>query len=331
LDLSHGNVSQKELELRARAVAAFITYTTSTGSLAAVSKQSDPEVVAEALVEYGQHLYDTEKPLGHFRSCVLGMQDRYGSWAPFLKRAWKAISAWEAVEPSCSHVPLLVIAWEAMVAFSLLLGMESFAFVVVVGFVGMLRPGEAIALRRADISLPSDRLEHGGAVFLAVNDHKTRTRGAGAQHAKIRDPVLVAWIEKVVLKLHRARDERMYARSPQTFRREWDFVLRALAVPCLSGVGFTPASLRAGGATAAYELLGAPEVRWRLRHASEKSASRYIQEAGAAVARSLLSEEARVRVSLFARGLDAVLRQCPKTPPAARRDGTLRAARSWRF
>jgi hypothetical protein len=53
------------------------------------------------------------------------------------------------------------------------------------------------------------------------------------------------------------------------------------------------------------------EVRWRLRHTSESSFARYIQEAGAALVIGRFTAESRRRVRLFASGTVELLRSVP--------------------
>lgn len=286
-------MSKRERDIRARALAVFLAWT-GRASLVDVGEVVD---VATQVVLYGQELYDKGEPLYLFRSTILAIQDMLPELLQShqLKRCRRAVTAWQSVEPSCPHVPLPLRAWEAMLSLSLLLDQPRTALVLAVGFACMLRPGEALALCRADVSLPADRLEIGGCAFVAVWQHKTRVRGAGAQHVKLVDPTLVNWLDRMFVWLELKPEDRLFPFSPQQFRRTWDFLLRTLQLPSADGIGFTPASLRAGGATAAYPVVGLQEVRWCLRHTSESSFARYIQEAGAACRQPFLGRESTPR------------------------------------
>jgi len=311
LTLRDGALSRRERDRRADAYARFVSF-----AGARLHAADAASTVVDLVIEFGQDCYDQDAPMYWFRQLILAMQDRCSRWAPDLKRAWRALTAWEAVEPSCPHYPLPQEIWKAMVTLAIMLEHPRAAAVLLLGFLGMMRPGEVLRLRRCDVSLPGDRLEDDGCVFVAIWTHKTRSRGAGAQHAKIADPLAVNWLGRLLAVLNLPDDAQVYPASPQSFRRVWDFLLAVLKVTSRSGCGFTPVSLRAGGATAAYPALGVPEVRWRLRHASEASATRYIQEAGAAFASCRLSSEAKQRVRVFAPGVEVVLRCLPTPGPS---------------
>ena len=67
--------------------------------------------------------------------------------------------------------------------------------------------------------------------------------------------------------------------SEYRFKRLWEQCLTFFRVSAHSDDGFTPGSLRAGCATALY-LDGVPldDIRWLLRHTSQKQLESYIQE-----------------------------------------------------
>ena len=70
-----------------------------------------------------------------------------------------------------------------------------FNVINVAGFIGGLRPGEALRLRRSDIVLPVDRGQADGPAYLVVRKPgKAKRRGVQAQHAKIGDPDMVRFL-----------------------------------------------------------------------------------------------------------------------------------------
>ena len=72
---------------------------------------------------------------------------------------------------------------------------------------------------------------------------------------------------------------RLWSLSPAAFRKRWDLVCEALGVVSKQGDGLTPASLRAGGATAHFEIFEDIErLRRRARWSAAQTAEIYVQE-----------------------------------------------------
>ena len=96
--------------------------------------------------------------------------------------------------------------------------------------------------------------------------------------------------------------------SPHTFRTRFNNIFSGSLGLCVrDGIGFTSASLRAGGATDLYLMgTGIDIIRWKLRHAGQRSVDHYIQEAGAALAGASLNGSARIRVSALSSATSAL-------------------------
>ena len=112
---------------------------------------------------------------------------------------------------------------------------------------------------------------------LGDDDPKTATSGLGrAQHVVIEDPLLVRFARFV---LQNDSEDEPIGPSEYRFKRLWEQCLAFFQVSAHSDDGFTPGSLRAGCATALY-LDGVPldDIRWLLRHTSQKQLESYIQE-----------------------------------------------------
>ena len=277
-----------------------------------------PELLVPVLLDYAQLLYDSDQSLGRLRRLLLGIQDLRWDLKGRLGRAWDAVRVWESLEPTTSHTPVPLSLFRAMVTVSLLLRWVDVAVMLVFMFAGLMRPGEAVMVSRSDVVLPSDLVAEELVVFIRIARHKT-VRKAGRQHAVIRDPEAVRFLERA---LHRLDGEvRIFAFSPPTFRKRWDAVCGHIGVVS-GGLGFTPASLRAGGATHLYQR-GVPvsEIRWLLRHAGDSSTAHYIQEAAAALAAASLPRD---RVAILARASRALLRSASSIPPQPTRQRLVR-------
>ncbi|MEE3330979.1 MAG: site-specific integrase [Myxococcota bacterium] len=271
--------------------------------------RATPEEMVPELLRYAQFLYDTDASLGRLRQLLNGLKDFRFELGGRIGRAWDAVRTWEMLEPTCAHVPVPAALFKAMTAVALLLEWVDVAVMLLLMFVGLMRPGEAVSVTRADFVLPSDVLDDSHVVFVRISRHKNVLK-AGQQHAAIRDRSVVAFFEKVLGSL--PRSTRIFHYTPQTFRKRWDTICARIGV--VSGAdGFTPASLRAGGATYLYTRgVSIPKIRWLLRHAGESSTAHYIQEASAALASASLPRE---RVAVLARAAGALLRQARPFAP----------------
>ena len=268
----------------------------------------------EALVQRAQVLYNTGRPVGALRNLILGVRDFREQNAeggaeviPLrFRRAWRAVRKWESTEPGECHIPLPELHWKAMIGVCLLMGTELFLQVaeqLILCFGAALRPGEGLALRVRDLVFAVTLGYSVDRTFVRLEHHKGVQRGHGRpQHATLRDPVLSQWLRRRAA--GRDPEARLWQSPPTHFRRFFDQVV----VRCgLQTCGFTPSSLRAGAATALY-IADAPvgDVAWALRHRSPETLRFYIQELGAALARSAVPGSLP-RLEVFARAAAALL------------------------
>ena len=298
-DVTQRPVSKRERAARAREVSKFFGASEPQLDVSSVELSE----LVPALLVYAQLMYDRDESLGRFRQLLLGIQDVRWQFKGMMSRAWDVVRTWEALEPTCSHVPVPAVLFKAFVSVALLLGWTDVAILIVIMFTGLLRPGEAVCLTRDDVVLPSDLVDDHPVAFVRISRHKTVLK-AGQQHVAIRDINVVSFLERVLPAL--PSSVRIFRFTPQTFRKRWDVLCERVGV--VAGAdGFTPASLRAGGATFLYSRgTPIPEIRWMLRHVGESSTAHYVQEAGAALASAKLP---RLRVACFARAAPALLRR----------------------
>ena len=73
-----------------------------------------------------------------------------------MQAAWDLAFAWRARRPTVHHLPIPLTALAAMAALALLRGWPLVAALALAGWVGLLRPGEILTARRADLVLPRD-------------------------------------------------------------------------------------------------------------------------------------------------------------------------------
>ena len=311
--LSRPQVSREEKTKRKRMILELRAYAPSHGIDLAECFAIGPSQVADVLRHFGQSLYSDGRPLGDFRTTINGVVDFRRNWGRSLTSAWDVVTAWEFKEPVEHHIPIPKTVFRATFAVALLARDTPFGVVIVGGYIGGLRPGEAIGLRRCDFVLPVDRGLVGGPVYIVVR-HPGKARGGRgrrvqAQHVKISDPDIVRFLTWALAGL--PRDAPVWSSSPAAFSRRWRvYIEDVLQLSASSTHGFCPASLRAGCATELYEAThDLVLVQWQLRHQDLTTLQSYVQELPMAMAQAALTPDQRARVGRLSSSADLLLRR----------------------
>ena len=121
-----------------------------------------PAVVAEAIIDFAERLYQGGRPVYVLRNLVLGVQDVRRHWRGCLGGAWDAVRIWQDAVPHHHRVALPRYAFEALMGVVLAWRWYDVAAVLMVGWAGALRPGEMAELEVADVLLPCDLGRDGG-------------------------------------------------------------------------------------------------------------------------------------------------------------------------
>jgi len=247
------------------------------------------------LVHFIQHLYDTGKPQDLAKNAVYGVQHHCPWLAHQLGASKLALRGWKRLKPSVSHPPLtweitcLLATWMAMRA------QHDAALAMLVGFDCYLRIGELLSLRLMDVAVSDDsRL---GSAYRGVLLRLAKTKTGTNQAVTVQDPVVARLLSSHVqdmLAAGHSKSTMVFQVSKFSFYNLFHGSLQAFG---LSGQGYSPHSLRHGGATRAF-LQGKSinDIRFRGRWSNAKSVRTYIQSGRALL---LLTE---VSSDVFAAG-----------------------------
>ncbi len=241
---------------------------------------ADPPRKAALLAHFVQSCRDSGRPLWESRYAILGVQLDHPGLRTRLRRAWDAIAAWQFLVPAGNRIPVPLVVVENMALTLALRGACNFddggwfwaaALLVRLAFHGLLRIGEALALRVRDVFCPA---VDSAPLVMAIRDPKNKSAMGRYQHRVVRCPGVSCWARWILT--HRDPDDFVWPGSALRFRHYWNWALNALN---LLQVGFTPAGLRGGGAT---DLLmngiDIAHIKYRGGWASEKSLAVYLQE-----------------------------------------------------
>jgi hypothetical protein len=258
------------------------------------------------LALYGQHLYDTGAARGGFSETILAIVDQRRDWRRSLRIAWDVEEAWGLLIPVQSHMPMPSLYLLAMVSLAGLWGWWGMVPLLLIGFLGMLRPGEILRLTIGDIKLPSMLLLNSPTVYVGIRDPKMRRTSARREHIRIDEPWLCAFLE--IWTAGRKASSKLFPDSAYLFRRKFDCLVQFFGACSRDGTGLTPASLRGGGATHFYQE-GCPfdVVRWKGRWQAPRTVEIYIQEVAANSVLPGLTIQQREKLRRFAAAASTIL------------------------
>ena len=147
---------------------------------------------------------------------------------------------------------------------------------VLLGFHGMLRPGELLNLCASDFVLPIQGLSQVWALYLRIRHPKMRRISARREHVRIDDPIIIKFAQDFLVGWL-AEQPLFCSGKAGIFARYWFHLCSFFGISLASGPGLTPAALRAGGATYFYRLTDSAEwVRYRGRWASQRMLEIYL-------------------------------------------------------
>ena len=305
VDIRGPRASAEEQGHRQAAIRDFESWLVTLGVASERFWRFESSDVVALLVEYGQFCFRSGKSQASYKNALLGATDRRDNLRPAMKPAWNALTKWENTEPGGNHNPLPRAAHEAGLSVSIVWQWREFTAAQVTGWCTLSRPGGLLKLRRCDLVLPSDQALSSGPAFVKFEPKGRWGRNAPrVEHVRIADRVAVEFLEAYAGGM--AREEWLFptfaaSGNEGRYRAEWDAVFGSLGFVCKDKVGITPASLRAGAATAHYAATGDPQqLRWLLRHQDDSTCRRYIQEHAAALSMVELAPRRREAVRALA-------------------------------
>lgn len=261
----------------------------------------------EASLGYLQQLWDDEYSYTQASYLLSGLHDKF----PVLKAkkalagSWRALKAWDRLEPSEFRKPWPLVLLMAVVVVSFMYGRAAHALAYWVLFHGVARPGEVAAKEKRVLVLPEQlRWLKKKLGILVVERPKTRGIFARVQHILLDERLLLRALSFYTLTL--GESEMIfpsYASLEYWMKQVW--VLFGLAEE-----GYTLGGLRAGGATHHYlSSFQIPVLQRRMRHKSGQTIEHYVQEAVAVLGQQKWAEETGRKVERYSRAMRSVVQK----------------------
>jgi hypothetical protein len=253
------------------------------------------------------------------RAAVLGIQHRAPRLRHELPGTWHALGGWASTLEWTPRVPFpaSVLLYAFLVSLQMAMGAGSGSLsrrwatvgcLLRLAFFALLRPGEALKLRPADLHFGTDP---SGAPVLIVAIKAPKTRrviGAGRnQSVLVKDLGTVLWLRYIVIGLDPSKP--LWGLSQGAFRQHF---LSLMKYAGLTKGCFTPASCRAGGATEMYVSGVSMEIlAFRGRWMSLPSLRSYLQEGTAVLVWNRLAREVQARCKLAVVRFSFILERPP--------------------
>lgn len=278
---------QKRLAEGFTALRSFLRTAGIGGELLIKGKSKEVDETLEQFV-HAQHAAGLKSSLRTAKHAVLMLQIMRPRLRRTLQNTWEALKSWEESQPSRFRAPLPLALLVAMVCCSRLRAANStserdremwyvFSALLLVGFFGLLRPGELVNIAGKDVSLPNSlTLGSSFAVIRIARPKNSRQMGI-QQFVELRHPDAINWLSW--LKVTSSQDRPFWKSSANKFRSMFRQVCDTLQI---SQLHLSPASLRAGGATwHVDEGIEINRIRFLGRWAHLRSLEHYIQVARA--------------------------------------------------
>lgn len=262
----------------------------------------DLELLNRLLVGYGKEMHASGKAYGKYAETI----NAVATAKPLVKRhltmAWDLAFAWLQDEPADHHPAMPVSVLLAAMTVGIMWGWPVVSALLGLTWAGLLRIGEVLAAKRADLVLPFEAPPGTKHILLRIQNPKTRGRVARHQAARV-DPADIVALVQAVFKDY-GPDQPLWSMSAYTLRKRFVAILNFFGLPVKKTPAARPydlASLRPGGATF---LLGLTEdaelVRRRGRWISQRVLEIYLQEIAVSTAVAKLPEATRQKIGRFA-------------------------------
>eukprot|EP00971_Amphidinium_carterae_P332387 6466527-Amphidinium_carterae.1 len=245
-----------------------------------------------AATAFVQGLHDMGSPVSHGLWTLASLHYFHPSCQSKIPRAWLTQRQWQRREPAHYRCPMPPRVAIAIATVGWVLGNHRFSLAILLGYVGLLRPGEISALRRSHIVLPSDIAGFSEHLTICVAQSKTSTRSSRIQSVLITDTLVTQLAETLLCA--DSSSAPLLRGGHRAFVKAFEDARRHLL---LEGSPFTLSTLRGGGAVwQIHHCQSIALLQWKGRWSSEKSVQHYLQIGLAATSLSQLSRDAKSKV-----------------------------------
>ena len=190
--------------------------------------------------EFVNHLFQDDLPLGWGNDFVCGLKRFYPRCRFSLQITSSYLRNWSKSVKRTQALPLTSDILVSLVTCALLRGEKFLASVLLLGFVGLLRTGELVSLKRSQLQF----LGGGSQLHISLPDSKGAKRSGLPESVVIRHHLTVKFFAKAFS--NHAPQDFIYPCTHASLGRDLSRIALAIG---LRHPNLTPYSLRRGGAT----------------------------------------------------------------------------------
>lgn len=202
--------------------------------------QSDLTALDETISEWIEMEWVRGTPLSYIADALSGLHHYWPQLRGSLKQCWRLFKSWRRIEAPSRAPPLTALLARAFVAKAVGTGQLAVATLVALGFHGLMRTGELLALTFGCIEMNAD------CAIISLPTSKSGLRTGSREAIAVRDPLTLDLLGTLALISASAPGNRLWPHTAQRFRAAFKGLCQAFRVAHLN---FKPYSLRRGGAT----------------------------------------------------------------------------------
>lgn len=232
------------------------------------------------------------EPLGYIADALSGLHHYWPELKGRLREAWRLFKSWRRIEVPTRAPPITPLLVRAFISKAFDDNNLSFGVLLAVGFHCLLRTGELLSLRFADIELSPH------CAVLSLKASKSGLRSGTMEAVAVRDPLTLQLLDTLIAVTRPSPGQLLWPHSGQAFREYFRKLCSFFRVAHLS---FKPYSLRRGGATfLLQEGVALEAILLRGRWKSVAVARLYLQDALALIPSMRIAPADLPRVNSFA-------------------------------
>lgn len=215
-------------------------YTAVRRLLPYLEEQPDLTNLDEVICEWIELEWVKGAPLSYIADSLSGLHHYWPQLKGNLRECWRLFKSWRRIEAPNRAPPLTAQLARAFIACAVESDQLALAVLLAIGFHGLLRTGELMALKFSNIELGSS------CAIVSLEVSKSGLRTGAREAIAIRDTMTLDLLNTLAVTAPVERSTRWWTHSPQFFRSRFADLCQFFRVAHLK---FKPYSLRRGGAT----------------------------------------------------------------------------------
>eukprot|EP00438_Fugacium_kawagutii_P022174 Skav235069 [mRNA] locus=scaffold3466:36062:45450:- [translate_table: standard] len=257
-----------------------------------LEQHPDPRTYDSVICDWIEYQWARGEALTHIADSLSGLHFYWPALKGTLRQSWRMFRNWRRIEAPARAPPITPNIVAAMIVLAIERNQLAFGVLVAIGFHGLLRTGELLALQFQDIEFTPQ------CGVLSLKSSKSGLRTGTEEAVAVRDSLTLQLLHTLVTVRSPYPGDKLWPHSGQHFRTIFANYLHYFQLEALA---FKPYSLRRGGATFLLQCgLPIETILVRGRWRSLNVARLYLEDGLAQLPALRLSEAQLALVQKFA-------------------------------